>query len=75
MAHIVSDNTFARPQFGFGKITSFFGHVSEAWKMQARIRTTMHELSSLSDAELSDLGIARVNIPSIALEAATQENS
>lgn len=59
---------------GFGN--SFFGGIAASFKTrmarQKVFRQTYNELSSLNDRELSDLGMSRSNIRSIAWEAAQE---
>lgn len=68
----------SEPNSGFGTtldaIRSFFQRKQEsfldAWARRKVYGNTVSELASLSDRELSDLGIARCNIRRLALEAA-----
>ncbi|MDG1281485.1 MAG: DUF1127 domain-containing protein [Pseudorhodobacter sp.] len=62
----------SRPAFAglSDRFTSAWKLVREALHRRAVFNTTMRELSTLSDRELSDLGIARTMIRQIALEAA-----
>ncbi len=56
---------------GFGEKFSSAVHNLKARYLQSRVyRTTMSELSALSNRDLADLGIHRSAIKSIALEAA-----
>lgn len=48
-----------------------FVRFSEWLRFNRSLRTTIRELSNLSDRELDDLNIARCDIPAIALEAAS----
>lgn len=47
-------------------------HLLSAVQRWRLYRTTVNELSQLTDRELSDLGINRFDIPAIAWDAATQ---
>jgi uncharacterized protein YjiS (DUF1127 family) len=68
MAYITGN---AAPAFGFGqRITAFVERARQAQRARAIYRETHDELSALSDRDLADLGIARISIRDVALEAA-----
>lgn len=46
--------------------------VREANARRAMYSQTLHELNNLSDRDLADLGISRMDIPHLAREAANQ---
>lgn len=54
--------------FGSFKTPQFIKNISEKYKRYQLYRTTLDELSKLSDRELKDMGINRSAIRSIALE-------
>jgi len=47
-----------------------FGDVAERIARYRTFRTTLNELQTLSDRDLTDLGISRSNVRSIAYDAA-----
>ena len=51
-------------------VMSFFRELKSSYDRNSEIRTTVKELSKLSDRELNDIGIARGDIYSIAREDA-----
>ena len=51
-------------------VMSFFRELKRSYDRNSEIRTTVKELSKLSDRELNDIGIARGDIYSIAREDA-----
>ena len=53
-----------------GRITGFFGGLSHRLAQYKTYRRTLDELSGLSDRELSDLGVSRHSLRSIAYKAA-----
>ena len=68
MAYITGN---AAPAFGFGqRITAFVERARQARRARVIYRETYEELSALSDRDLADLGIARISIRDVALEAA-----
>ena len=50
--------------------TQIFGGIAERFARYSTYRTTLNELSALSDRELVDLGISRSEVRSIAYRAA-----
>ena len=66
MAYI-STVAHSTPSTPFG---NFVASVKSAWADYKVYRATIEELVALTDRELSDLGIARCQIKSIALDAA-----
>jgi uncharacterized protein YjiS (DUF1127 family) len=59
-------NTFVQPQSFFAKVYNFVeGFMKESSK-SVKIRKTIRELNSLTDRELSDIGISRSDIYDIA---------
>jgi uncharacterized protein YjiS (DUF1127 family) len=68
MAYITGN---AAPTFGFGqRIAAFVERARQARRTREIYRETYDELSALSDRDLADLGIARISIRDVALEAA-----
>ena len=68
MAYITGN---AAPAFGFGqRIAAFVERARQAQRARAIYHETYDELSALSDRDLADLGIARISIRDVALEAA-----
>ena len=68
MAYITGN---AAPAFGFGqRIAAFVERARQARRARVIYRETYEELSALSDRDLADLGIARISIRDVALEAA-----
>lgn len=59
---------FAAADRGF--IKNLFANWAEARAKRAVYKSTVRELSVLSDRELSDLGLSRYTIQSVAMEAA-----
>lgn len=62
-------NTPAHKISVFTRIHAVFASVKEALARNAVYKKTVRELSSLSDHELSDIGIARCDIYAIARQA------
>ena len=63
-------NTLVQTQPIFAKVYNFVeGLLTHSSKM-AKIRSTIRELNSLTDRELSDIGISRADIYEIADQAA-----
>ena len=65
MAHAISLNDYALPNRSIG----LFARLSRALAQYRTFRTVQDELDALSDRELADLGITRLNIREIAREA------
>ncbi|MDC3290575.1 DUF1127 domain-containing protein [bacterium] len=63
------DSSFAKPA-AFGGIFAALNKLTEAMQRRRVYRTTMNELSALSDRDLSDLGVSRASIRRLALDAA-----
>ncbi|MFN0114626.1 MAG: DUF1127 domain-containing protein [Paracoccaceae bacterium] len=58
-------------QSGFaGRIAAYFADLRAARKRQAVYRQTLRELNALSDRDLTDMGISRWTLESVAREAA-----
>ena len=60
-------NTFG--WFGLDSIANWFKKLDAKLTHQSKVRSTIKELSKLSDAELRDIGITRGDIYSIANES------
>lgn len=52
------------------RLAGIFGGVSHRWSQYKTYRKTLDELESLTDRELADLGITRLQLRSIAYKAA-----
>jgi uncharacterized protein YjiS (DUF1127 family) len=50
--------------------TGFFSRIADGLHRRKIARQIRDELASLSDRDLADLGISRLNVPEIALQAA-----
>ena len=68
MANITETRSFALPFAP--RLAALRADWAERWAAYTTYRTTVRELSDLSDRELADLGLNRSNIRSIAYEAA-----
>ena len=64
-----ADSSFAKPA-AFGGIFAALNKLTEAMQRRRVYRTTVNELSALSDRDLSDLGESRASIRRLALDAA-----
>jgi uncharacterized protein YjiS (DUF1127 family) len=64
MAHAITLNDYAAPTEGF------FARIRKALAGYRAFVETRAELGALSDRELADLGIARLNIDTVARQAA-----
>jgi len=64
-----ADSSFAKPA-AFGGIFAALNKLTEAMQRRRVYRTTVNELSALSDRDLSDLGVSRASIRRLALDAA-----
>ena len=64
-----ADSSFAKPA-AFGGIFAALNKLTEAMQRWRVYRTTVNELSALSDRDLSDLGVSRASIRRLALDAA-----
>lgn len=65
MAHVIQLNDYAVPGSEFG----FFARIRQAFADYSAYRATYDELNQLSDRELNDLGLSRLNVRDIAHEA------
>ncbi len=52
------------------RMSGIFAHLGDALARRRVYRRTLEELRQLSDRELADLGISRLNIADVAREAA-----
>ena len=64
-----ADSSLAKPAV-FGGIFAALNKMTEAVQRRRVYRTTMNELSALSDRDLSDLGLSRASIRRLAQDAA-----
>ena len=64
-----ADSSFAKPA-AFGGLFAALNKLTEAMQRRRVYRTTVNELSALSDRDLSDLGLSRASIRRLALDAA-----
>lgn len=69
MAFATDNRTTAQAGFA-GGIASFFAGIREQMERRKLFRETLRELSSLSNRELTDLGLSRSMIRRIAYQAA-----
>ena len=65
-----TDSSFAKPA-AFGGIFAALNELTEAMQRRRVYRTTVNELSALSDRDLSDLGLSRASIRRLAQDAAS----
>ena len=65
---LTADSSFAKPA-AFGGIFAVLNKLTEAMQRRRVYRTTVNELSALSDRDLSDLGISRASIRRLAQDA------
>ena len=65
MAHVISLNDYAAPA-----TPGLFARIARAFADYRVYAETRNELEALSDRELADLGISRLNITTIARDAA-----
>ena len=65
MAHVISLNDYAAPA-----TSGLFARIARAFADYRVYAETRNELEALSDRELADLGISRLNITTIARDAA-----
>jgi uncharacterized protein YjiS (DUF1127 family) len=63
-----ADSSFVKP--AFGGIFVALNKLTEAMQRRRVYRTSVNELSALSDRDLSDLGVSRASIRRLALDAA-----
>lgn len=68
MAHMTETNTAARPLFH--RIAELGNFIATRFARYQTYRTTLAELSMLTDRDLDDLGIRRADVHAIAAEAA-----
>ena len=64
-----ADSSFAKPA-AFGGILTALNKLTETMQRRRVYRTTVNELSALSDRDLSDLGVTRASIRRLAMDAA-----
>ena len=64
-----ADSSFAKPA-AIGGIFAALNKLTEAMQRRRVYRTTVNELSALSDRDLSDLGVSRASIRRLAMDAA-----
>ena len=64
-----ADSSFAKPA-AFSGIFAALNKLTEAIQRRRVYRTTVNELSALSDRDLSDLGLSRASIRRLAQSAA-----
>ena len=64
-----ADSSFSKPA-AFGGIFAALNKLTEAMQRRRVYRTTVNELSALSDRDLSDLGVSRASIRRLELDAA-----
>ena len=64
-----AESSFAKPA-AFGGIFAALNKLAQAMQRRRVYRTTVNELSALSDRDLSDLGVSRASIRRLALDAA-----
>ena len=65
-----ADSSLAKPA-AFGGIFAALNELTEAMQRRRVYRTTVNELSALSDRDLSDLGLSRASIRRLAQDAAS----
>ena len=70
MAVLVLNQGNVRKEAGNGRIAKFVADMRDNMARRSVYRQTMRELNELSDRDLSDLGMCRANIRSVAYEAA-----
>ena len=63
-----ADSSFTKPA-AFGGIFAALNKLTEAMQRRRVYRTTVNELSALSDRDLSDLGLSRASIRRLAQDA------
>ena len=59
---------YAADKIGFVSLADWFKRLVEKLERQSKVRSTIKELSALTDHELRDIGISRGDIYSIAHE-------
>ena len=70
MAVLVLNQGNVSKEAGNGRIAKFVADLRDNMARRSVYRQTMRELNELSDRDLSDLGMCRANIRSVAYEAA-----
>ena len=60
---------YAADRIGLVSIADWFKRLNAKLEYKSNVRATIKELSSLSDAELRDIGLSRGDIYSVAHEA------
>lgn len=68
MAHLIENNTASRPLFH--RITELGNSIAARFARYQTYRTTLAELNMLSDRDLDDLGIRRLDVHAVAAQAA-----
>ncbi len=69
MAYATDIRTGARSGGLRGAITAYLADLADRREKAREYRRTLHELRALSDRELSDLGISRLNVEEVAYRA------
>ena len=62
--------TLSAPTGLIGRLQAYVATLKEAARRRDVFRRTVRELNALSDREMSDLGIARIQVEDVAREAA-----
>lgn len=70
MAVLVLNQSNVRKEAGQGRIAKFVADLQDHMARRSVYRQTLRELNELTDRDLSDLGMSRANIRSVAYEAA-----
>lgn len=70
MAVLVLNQSNVRKEAGNGRFTKFVADLRDYMARRAVYRQTLRELNELTERDLTDLGMARANIRSVAYEAA-----
>ncbi len=70
MAVLVLNQSNVRKEAGQGRIAKFVADLQDYMARRSVYRQTLRELNELTDRDLSDLGMSRANIRSVAYEAA-----
>lgn len=74
MAVLVLNQGNVRNEAATGRIAKFVANLRDHMARRSVFRQTLRELDGLSDRDLSDLGLSRANIRSVAYEAAWGTN-
>lgn len=70
MAVLVLNQSTVRNQAPAGRIAKFMADARDYMARRSVYRQTLRELNELTDRDLSDLGMSRANIRSVAYDAA-----